>query len=173
MPRLLVFAITFLASLGSLAAEDPPATLIDQSQQLLRVLRYEAELGSELSPRTALCVDEGMAKHGLILLSRDEVFSRRAQAQLRKSADACALAEQQHARASQPDADATTRAVGELRTSLAGLFEFSEKLRKVKPCLDGTRSVDALESCVVAVTGVKPSPEEWQRWIVLNQRSQP
>jgi len=169
--RFLILAVSLTVSQGCGAVQSTQVTLIDSQLQMIRVLRYEATLGGELSAQAGLCIDERMANHGLIPPADALALSPRALTQLRRSAEACALSKRGEESADPSDSSSTFRAVGELRVNLVSLREFAEKLRKGRLCIREVVDEGAMRNCVVASTGAQPTPQEWQQWMVLYRTS--
>jgi hypothetical protein len=146
-------------------AQTPDSNSVDlDSSALQRILQYESLLGSDLSTKVGICVDDVMGKAWIIDGDPSQEIRSSVLGNLRHASETCAVT-----MSSQKG-----RLAAQLREMTERQLQLAMKLEKPvaasRTCLKSSTTTDAFRTCIAKVIGKPPTEIEMDFWSVLIQR---
>lgn len=131
---------------------------------LQRILQYESVLGSELSTKVGICVDDAMGKAWIIDEDLSQEIRPSVLSNLRHASERCAVTmSSQKGRLA-----AQLREMTERQLRLA--MKLDQPVAASRHCVKTAGSTEAFRTCIAKVFGKPPTENEVGFWNVLIQR---
>lgn len=146
-------------------AQTPDSNSVDEdSSALQRILQYESVLGSDLSTKVGICVDEAMGKAWIIDVEPSQEIRPSILSNLRHASETCAVTMS----AKKGRLAAQLREMTERQLLLA--MKLEQPVAASRACLKTASSTVVFKSCITKAIGKLPNENEMGFWNELVQR---
>lgn len=145
-------------------SQDSTSSEVDGST-LQRILQYESVLGSELSTKVGICIDDALNKAWIIDEDLTKEIKPSVLSNLRRASETCAIT----------TSSQRTRLAAQLREMTERQLRLAMKLDQPvtasRNCLKTTGTSETHKACIATAIGKLPTENEWGYWTLLIRRA--